>query len=103
MNVRSLPCLGDLLEVGLVCQLLIAKSIKWTYLVVVLGTGFLVLGLDLGELDLHVVVAGGQRELSVGRGQRPSDRGIKEKKGKEGRVLTRQRSSSGHRQPSSHR
>ena len=30
---------------------------------VVLGTGLLVLGLDLGELDLHVVVAGGQREL----------------------------------------
>jgi hypothetical protein len=28
--------------------------------VVVLGTGLLVLGLDLGELDLHVVVAGGQ-------------------------------------------
>jgi hypothetical protein len=29
--------------------------------VVVLGTGLLVLGLDLGELDLHVVVAGSQR------------------------------------------
>jgi hypothetical protein len=29
--------------------------------VVVLGTGLLVLGLDLGELDLHVVVAGSQQ------------------------------------------
>jgi hypothetical protein len=29
--------------------------------VVILGTGLLVLGLDLGELDLHVVVAIDQR------------------------------------------
>lgn len=54
---------------------------------VVLGTGLLVLGLDLGELDLHVVVAGGQRGPSVGRGRGRSDRGIKENKG-EGREDT---------------
>ena len=44
--------------------------LKGTYLVVVLGTGLLVLGLDLGELDLHVVVAGGQR------GARESEKSI---------------------------
>ena len=54
---------------------------------VVLGTGFLVLGLNLGELDLHVVVAGGQRGLSGGRGERRNDRGIKENK-REGREDT---------------
>jgi len=43
---------------------------KKTYLVVVLGTGLLVLGLDLGELDLHVVVAIGQRGPTRGRSQR---------------------------------
>jgi hypothetical protein len=42
--------------------------------VVVLGTGLLVLGLDLGELDLHVVVAGGQPGFSGATGQRRNDR-----------------------------
>ena len=69
---------------------------------VVLGTGLLVLGLDLGELNLHVVVAGGQR------GARESVESISEAREgdprREGeKTLTTQRSSSGHRQPSSHR
>jgi len=83
---------------------------KKTYLVVVLGTGLLVLGLDLGELDLHVVVAIGQQGLSRGRSQRRRREEKKRTKvgkgkytrigGTEGKILTTQRSSSGHRQPS---
>ena len=42
---------------------------------VVLGTGLLVLGLDLGELNLHVVVAGGQPVSSRQSGKAYSGRG----------------------------
>jgi hypothetical protein len=70
--------------------------------VVVLGTGLLVLGLDLGELDLHVVVAGSQRgtQGSV-EGKEAARQGDSRREGE--KTLTTQRSSSGHRQPSSHR
>ena len=75
-DLRSLPCLGDGLEVGLQCQYNDKSlTIDWTYLVVILLTRLLVIGLDLGELDLHVVVAGGQPVSTHMLGKAYSGRG----------------------------
>jgi hypothetical protein len=64
---------------------------------VVIGlTRLLVITLDLGELDLHVVVA----DMSASDPMCNDQAEIPDWEGREEKILTRQRSSSGHRQPS---
>lgn len=64
-NSRSLPHLGNLLESLLDVSLSTEHSHRATHLVVTLDTSLLVVGLELGKLDLHVGVAAVSR---VGEG-----------------------------------